>query len=127
MFLFETFEPGAMIGTGSLILDAKLVRRWHTLFPEDRASDVMPAGMTAVVLIRTYSDLLQPRPPGNIHGAQVFEVTRLPRLGDTIKTILTCQSKEMRGERRWVRFNLDATAADGTALFTGLMTTLWAK
>lgn len=127
MYLYDTFEPGSVIGTRSLTLAPELVGRWQTLFPEDRDGDTMPAGMTAVVLIRVYSDLLQPRPPGNIHGAQVFAVTRLPRLGDTIETTLTCRSKEMRGERRWVRIGVEARATDGAPLFTGLMTTLWAK
>jgi len=127
MFLFDTFEPGAVIGARSLTLTPDLVERWLVLFPDDRGGEKMPPGMTAVVFIRAYSDLLQPRPPGNIHGAQVFEVRRLPAVGETVGTTLSCRDKELRGDRRWVRFATQTRSAGGEMLFTGLMTTLWAK
>lgn len=126
MFVFETFAPGTIIGTRALTLDAALVDRWIALFPEDRNGDRMPAGMTAAVTIRAYADVLQPRPPGNVHGAQRFEIARLPRISDTLVTTITCDSKELKGERRWVRFASDTRRDDGTPMFTGLMTTLWA-
>ena len=44
MFLFDTFEPGKLIGTRSLTLERDLVERWLTLFPDDRDGDRMPAG-----------------------------------------------------------------------------------
>lgn len=127
MYVFDTFEPGRVIGSRALALDGALMERWFTLFPDDRDGEAMPAGMTAVVFIRAYSDLLQPRPPGNVHGAQTFEVRRLPRVGETVVTEVACRSKEMRGDRRWVKFSSETRAEDGALLFSGLMTTLWAK
>jgi hypothetical protein len=126
VFLFETFTPGVVIGTRSLTLDSAFVERWLSLFPEDRDGDRMPVGMTAAVMIRAYSDVLQPRPPGNVHGAQRFEIARLPRIGDTLVTTIACDSKELKGERRWVRIASETRRDDGTTMFTGLMTTLWA-
>ena len=126
MLVFDTFRPGEIIGTRSLTLDHALVDQWVTLYPEDRDSDRMPPGMTAVVMIRAYSEILQPRPPGNVHGAQRFEIARLPRIGDTLVTTISCESKQLKGERRWVRFVSETRRADGTPMFTGLMTTLWA-
>lgn len=126
MFLFDTFKPGSLIGTRRLTLDAALLAQWVTLFPEDSDGDRMPAGMTAAVMIRAYSDVLLPRPPGNVHGAQRFEIARLPRVGDTLVTTIGCDSKELKGERRWVRFASETRRDDGTPMFTGLMTTLWA-
>jgi hypothetical protein len=126
MFVFDTFTPGKAIGTRSLTLDSALIERWVALFPEDRDGDRMPAGMTAAVMIRAYSDILQPRPPGNVHGSQIFQIARLPRVGDTLVTTIACESKELKGERRWVRLASDTRREDGTSMFTGLMTTLWA-
>jgi hypothetical protein len=126
MFLFDTFTPGTIIGTRTLTLDATLVERWIALFPEDHNGDRMPAGMTAVVMSRAYSDVLQPRPPGNVHGAQRFEIASLPRIGDTLMTTIACDGKELKRERRWVRFTSETRRDDGTPMFTGLMTTLWA-
>jgi hypothetical protein len=127
MFLFDTFEPGKLIGTRVLTLDPELVERWLQLFPDDRDGERMPAGMTAAVYSRAYSDILQPRPPGNVHGAQRFEIVQLPSIGDTLVTSLSCESKELKGDRRWVRFVSETRRDDHTLLFSSLMTTLWAK
>lgn len=127
MFLFDTFEPGALIGTRSLTLERDLVERWLRLFPDDRDGERMPAGMTAAVYSRAYSDILLPRPPGNVHGAQRFRIAQLPSIGDTLVTNLRCESKELKGDRRWVRFASETRRHDDTLLFSGLMTTLWAK
>lgn len=127
MFLFDTFEPGTLIGTRSLTLERALVERWLRLFPDDRDGERMPAGMTAAVYSRAYSDILLPRPPGNIHGAQRFKIARLPSIGDALVTDLSCESKELKGGRRWVRFSSETRGDDRTLLFSGLMTTLWAE
>ncbi len=127
MFLFETFEPGKMIGSRTLTLSAELLQRWLTLFPDDRDGERMPPGMTAAVYSRAYSDILQPRPPGNVHGQQLFTIAKLPVVGDTLVTELRCEGKELKGERRWVRFASETRRQDGTLMFSGLMTTLWAK
>lgn len=127
MFLFDTFEPGTLIGTRSLTLERGLVERWLALFPDDRDGERMPAGMMAAVYSRAYSDILLPRPPGNVHGAQRFLIAQLPSVGDTLVTNLSCESKELRGGRRWVRFASETRRDDHTLLFSGLMTTLWAK
>lgn len=127
MFLFDTFEPGELIGTRTLTLERDLLERWGRLFPDDRDGCRMPPGMMAVVYSLAYSDILQPRPPGNVHGAQQFKIEKTPSIGDTLITSLTCAGKELKGERRWVRFASETRHADSTLMFSGVMTTLWAK
>jgi hypothetical protein len=127
MFLFETFEPGSTIGSRTLTLDRALVERWLTLFPDDRDSERMPPGMMAAICSRAYCDILRPRPPGNVHGQQQFTIEQLPVIGDLLITALRCEGKELKKERRWVRFSSETRRPDGTLMFSGLMTTLWAK
>jgi hypothetical protein len=127
MFVFEAFSPGSEIGSRDLVLDAALGESWFALFPEDRDGARMPPGLTAVVFMRAYSDILLPRPPGNVHGAQQFRIERLPEFGQTLTTSISCARKELKGERRWVTFASETRAADGGLLFAGLMTTLWAQ
>jgi hypothetical protein len=127
MFVFDTFEPGRLIGERGLLLERALVEQWLTLFPQDRDGDRMPPGMMAVVSSCAYSDILLPRPPGNVHGAHRFRVHRLPAIGDAIVTSVTCAGKELKGERRWVRFAIESRHEDSRPLFSGLMTVLWAK
>lgn len=127
MFVFETFEPGKLIGSRTLVLGRDLVEQWLTLFPADRDGDTMPPGMMAAIYIRAYSDILVPRPPGNVHGQQLFTVNRMPKVGDELITDLSCEGKELKGDRHWVRFGSESRRADGELMFSGLMTTLWAK
>jgi len=127
MFLFDTFEPGKPIGTRTLTLGRELVEPWLMLYPEDRDGERMPPGMTAVVYSRAYSDILLPRPPGNVHAAQQFRIAQMPSIGDTLITSLSCEGKELKGDRRWVWFTSETRRDDRTLLFSGLMTTLWAK
>jgi hypothetical protein len=126
MLTFETIPLDREIGRRDLLLEPGIVARWRELFPDDDTGTLMPPGMIAVVTIKTYSDILVPRPPGNVHGEQRFEMIRLPRVGEHLVTRLSCVSKERKGERRWVRFLTETTDAAGDACFRGLMTVLWA-
>ena len=126
MFVYANFAIGEEIGCRDLVIAPELVARWRELFPEDRTGDVMPAGMVAIVTSRAYASILMPRPPGNVHGAQRFELFRLPRIGERVTTALSCAHKEMKGERRWVRFATATADADGNLCFRGEQTVLWA-
>lgn len=123
---FDSFAPGTILGRSETVLDATAFRRWFDLFPEDEQGPVMPAGMVAVVTMRAYGEVLTPRPPGNVHGAQRFEVERLPRLGDRLVTEFRCVDKSIRGERKWITFETATTAPAGERFFTGRMAILWA-
>ncbi len=126
MHTFDSFEPGREIGSRELTLDAALVARWCELFPADAACETMPTGMVAIVTSRAYSDVLKPRPPGNVHGAQRFEIGRLPVPGERLVTSVGCRSKEMKSGRRWVTFETTTTDASGEICFRGFQTVLWA-
>ncbi|MFN3449163.1 MAG: hypothetical protein ACK44F_10740 [Roseococcus sp.] len=123
---FDAFRPGQDFGAHSFTLDRAVFAAWTALFPHDPATDTMPQGMTAPVFMRAYAALLQPRPPGNVHGAQRVEIIRLPRLGETLRTAIACAGKERKGERRWVTLEGVATGAYGAPAFRARMTVLWA-
>ncbi len=127
MFLFDDFVPGKTIGSFTLKLEHDLLEEWLEIFPEDRDGARMPPGMMAAVHIRAYAQVVHPRPPGNVHGKQVFRLAKLPEAGQDLCTTVSCERKELKGERRWVTFSLDTRGGDGKEMFSGLMTALWAK
>lgn len=127
MFRFETFQPGELIGSRDYFLDTGALEDWLALFPADRNGDLMPPGMMAAVTIRAYSDVLQPRPPGNVHAAQSFTLRRRPRQGSRLTTTVRCAEKELRKGRRWIVFATETTdASTGAPAFSGRMTVIWA-
>ncbi len=123
---FESFQPGHVFGALTYTLDKPVFEAWTALYPHDPATETMPHGMTAPVFMRAYAALVQPRPPGNVHGAQRFEVSRLPRLGETLTTTIACASKELKGSRRWVTLEGVTTGEGGAPAFRSRMTILWA-
>lgn len=128
MILFDDLAPGQSFGEAAVHFDETLFEKWIRLFPEDAdTAPEMPDGMTAVLTIKAYADLVTPRPPGNIHGNQHFTLRQRPHLGETIYTEFTCSRKEERKERKWVTFQTSSRNAAGNLLFKGEMRVLWAK
>jgi hypothetical protein len=125
MITYDSFVPGQVMGARETVLDAASLRAWHALFPEDDLGGVMPHGMVAAIAMRAYAEILQPRPPGNVHAAQRFDLLRLPREGERLTTTISCLAKERRKGRPWVTLGMD-TAGPGGPAFRGLMTVVWA-
>lgn len=125
MITYDTFIPGEVMGSSEAVLDAAKLRAWSDLFPEDDLNGVMPHGMVAAIAMQAYAEVVQPRPPGNVHAAQHFDLLRLPRAGERLTTTITCLAKELRKERRRVTLEMDCVGSEGPA-FRGRMTVLWA-
>lgn len=124
MFTFDRFEPGEVYGEHVWRLSPEAVADWRSLFPDDDTGPLMPPGMTAAVTMRAYGALISPRPLGNIHGAQTYEMHRLPEIGETLTTTIRCENKEIRKGRRWVYLGIEARDEAGEPVFTGRFTSL---
>jgi hypothetical protein len=126
MITFADFQPGSVLGERKFAFDDAALAQWLKLFPDDRgAAPLMPPAMVAMVIMRTFTDVLRDRPPGNIHARQTFGITRLPKLNEHLTTTLSCTGKELKRERRWVSFLFDTTDQAKQPLFRGEMTTVW--
>lgn len=126
MYSFDALPVATTLGSRDLTLSEDLVNAWLSLFPEDQDDGRMPAGMVAVVAMRAYADVVAPRPPGNVHGAQRFEIVERPRVGERLVTAVSIRDKEVKRDRRWVHLATDTIGEDGTPRFRGRMTILWA-
>ncbi|MCC7427388.1 MAG: MaoC family dehydratase [Alphaproteobacteria bacterium] len=125
MITYDTLVPPQIMGAHELLLDADMFAHWRALFPDDDTGDAMPHGMVAAIVMRAYTAVLHPRPPGNVHAAQHFDLLRLPRLGERLTTRVTCLAKERRKGRGWVTFGTETEGEAGPA-FSGRMTMIWA-
>ncbi|MBR0681545.1 hypothetical protein GXW74_13700 [Roseomonas eburnea] len=125
MITYESFTPGQVMGRSEAVLDAAKLQAWQALFPEDDLGGAMPHGMVAAIAMRAYAEVLQPRPPGNVHAAQHFDLLRLPHVGEHLTTTITCLEKEVRKGRFRVTLGMDTAGTEGPA-FRGRMTVLWA-
>ena len=127
MITFDDFQPGHSFGAAPVTLDDALFAKWTALFPDDDAcAPDMPEGMIAVLVMNAYMELIAPRPPGNVHASQAFALHRLPKLGQTVSTTVTCTGKELRNGRRWLDLETQSHDEDGNFLFSGTMRMIWA-
>jgi hypothetical protein len=126
MMAFDDFKPGTLLGEREFTLSDEAVALWTGLYPDDRTSlPAMPPAMVAMVTMRAFVDILADRPRGNVHAGQKFWIARLPQLHDRMTTKLTCASKELKNNRRWLTFDSDTIDAAGHLFFRGQMTTIW--
>jgi hypothetical protein len=127
---FDDFRPGAVMGEKVEVFDPALAQRWRRIFG-DRPGDGAGAGaegasMAVVMMMRAYLGIVTPRPPGNVHARQRFSLEGTPREGEAIRTVVTCVSRELKRDRRYVELQARGTGEGGRAIYGGRMTLIWA-
>ncbi|AIP34882.1 hypothetical protein DR64_7588 [Paraburkholderia xenovorans LB400] len=125
--LWEHFQPGVLLGATTLTYCKSLSRSWERIFgPDDACSAAEAASIATALMMRGYLHVVTPRPPGNLHARQRLTIDSLPRPGDRINLAVTCLSKELKRERRYVDLQVRGKSGDGRALFVGVMSLIWA-
>lgn len=124
IFTYDAYETRKSYGIKQFAFTEELLGKWRKVYPLDGSGDVMPGGMLAMIVLDAVLDLNAPRPPGGVHAGQTFEVTRLPRIGETMSTEVVCLAKEIRKEKKFVQVSTSTRTLSGELLFTGTMTTI---
>lgn len=124
---FESFHPGALMGTATETVDERMLELWNKLYPWDETpSDQLPLAMATVLMMRAYMQVLVPRPPGNVHARQHFELLAPIDAGERVTTEVRCVGKEVRRGRRHIELATRSTGSNGRVLFNGRMGLIWA-
>lgn len=127
---FEDFEPGTVLGESAEVFESALAQGWRDIFgdrPEDGAAGAAEgAGIAVVMMMRAYLAVVAPRPPGNIHAGQQFTLAAAPRIGEQLRTVVSCVGKELKRGRRHVVLRAEGTGDGGRPVYTGCMTLIWA-
>jgi acyl dehydratase len=128
LFTYDHYEPGKVYGVQEFTVDDAVIAKWRSVYPGDDEPGVMPAGMLAMIVIDAVLTKNAPRPPGGVHGGQTWDLRRMPRIGETLLTEVSCLDKEIKKDRKWVRVATTTRSKDhGDIVFTGVMTTLVAQ
>ena len=130
LITFDRFVPDGILGETTLDYTPALASGWSRIFgstPAGGAScDAEAAGIAVVMMMRAYLKVVTPRPPGNVHARQHFTLNTPPQIGESIRTVVRCLSKEMKRERRWVELGVEGTGSGGRAIYAGTLTLIWA-
>lgn len=127
--LFDDFQPGTLMGQHEEVFDAALCQAWRNIFGLPDSAQPHPGEMPSLALalaMRAYLSVVSPRPPGNVHARQQFQMHALPEVGEVMRTTVRCAHKEIRRERRYVDIQVQATGRDARALYSGEMSLIWA-
>lgn len=125
--LWEDFQPGASLGEITQPFEAALSQAWQGIFGRDGAGGPAEgAGIAIAMMMRGYLGVVAPRPPGNVQARQRFTLEAVPRPGEAIRTVVTCLSKEIKRERRYLDLEVRGTGTGGRAIYGGILTLIWA-
>ena len=127
--LFDDFVPGSLMGQHEEVFDASLCQAWRAIFSLPDSAEPHPGELSSLALalaMRAYLSVVSPRPPGNVHARQQFQMHAMPHIGETITTRVVCAHKEIRRERRYVNIQVQAAGQGQRALYAGEMSLIWA-
>jgi hypothetical protein len=124
---WEDFQPGASLGEITQAFEPSLATAWRGIFGHDSAGGPAEgAGIAVAMMMRGYLGVVTPRPPGNVQARQRFKLDAVPRQGEAIRTVVTCLSRDIRRERRYLDLEVRGTGAGGRAVYSGILTLIWA-
>ena len=124
MFIYDSYEVGKIYGHDQFRITSELICGWHALYESTADKNVIPVGLIVLIQQQAYKKVITPRPPGHIQGSQRFQVHSLPRVDSVIVTEVSCLSKEIRKERRWVEMRFQGCTDDGVRVYSGVNTVL---
>jgi len=124
VFVYESYEAGKIYGTDQFRITRELISGWLDIYGVDSGADAMPPGLVVLIQQQAYKRIVAPRPPGHVQGRQRFQLYSLPPAGSVIHTDVSCISKEIRKERRWVEMGFHGRTQEGAAVYSGINTVL---
>ncbi|MBN9673000.1 hypothetical protein [Roseibium aggregatum] len=124
VWTFDNFRPGAEIGCAEMQVPDDALLNVAAAFPDLQPGENGPE-LTIATLMRAYTFLIYPRPPGNIHAEQTMKIFRQVRPGQTFVARATCLDKEIKKGRNWVVFGIEL-ADGGKPLVEAEMRFVWA-
>ena len=114
---FEKFVVGTFIGSSLQRVDDEFIESWNSIYgtPDWEAS--MPFGAAQLITMKAYTEVVQPRPPGNIHAKQKCRLSRVPVLGREMEVSVSCTAKYIRRNRKVIDFGVDICDAESGQLY----------
>lgn len=126
-WLFDDFEEGATLGAATLTLDEARLARWAGLFDKTASPATAPPGLLVALLMEGYMAAISPRPPGNVHAGQWLQFSGAAiGAGEALTVTMRCNGRELKNDRRRVRFGAQMCDRDGRIVLEGEMRVIWA-
>ena len=127
VWTFERFIAGSSIGSTIQEVTSDELKYWETIYGINPSKGDVPLGLVQVKVMSAYTDVVQPRPKGNIHLGQRVEVRSVPPIGRPMLAAVGCKEKRQKRDKNLVLFQVKVSdQASGDFLFEGALTIAWA-
>lgn len=124
---FARFEVGAKLGSSEQCIDERLIESWNSIYGAMNRNGALPYGVAQLLTMKAYAEVVQPRPPGNIHAAQKCELVGVPQQGRELHVDVYCVAKYERRNRNVVDFQVNiADAVSGQLYSRSILEICWA-
>ena len=120
------FQPGSALGAHVEPYSPELAAAWRDLFGGAEPGPAEAASVALVLAMRAYLAVVSPRPPGNVQARQRFTLHRLPRAGESVRSEVRCLDKNTQRERRYLELQVQGTGDGASAIYTGVLSLIWA-
>lgn len=125
---FSRFVVGRLIGSSFQTISSDLRKKWEGIFEDPISDNRPPLGMAQFLVMRAYTEVVQPRPPGNIHAGQRMEIYSTPALGQCMLAEIRCADKYVKRDRKLVIFEVTLSDQESCILlFKSKVTVFWAQ
>lgn len=124
VFLYETYEAGKIYGTDSFPVTCEVIRAWLDIYGGAWPTTSVPVGLVVLMQQQAFKRIITPRAPGHIQGRQRFTLSSPFPVDSVVYTEVSCISKAIRKERRWVDMGFTGRTSDGAELYSGINTVL---
>lgn len=129
LMTFDRFEPGQSLGAFELTVDDAMLSLWEKLYGQrPESSGQLPMAFAPLILMRALLTVVTPRPPGNLHVGQTYDIHSMPHAYQPFIAAVDCSSKLLKKERRVLDLLVSVrSVADKTPLLSGTSTIFWAR
>ena len=115
------------MGSSVELICPETIEKWDGIYGFPVSGDRVYLGLAQLVVMRVYTEVVQPRPPGNLHVGQTVEITSAPFLNESMVGEVRCSEKCLKGDRKLVVFQVDVSGHESAAyLFKGKISIFWA-
>lgn len=128
VWTFDKFKINDLIGTSIQIVDQQTFSHWNSLYKNSDRKSGLPYGISQLIVMRAYTEVVQPRPPSNIHAAYHCRLAKTPSLSKELQAKVFCVNKYMRRKRKMVDFRVDISDSEsGMFLCSATLVICWSK
>lgn len=128
VWTFDKFKIDDHIGTSIQIVDQQTYWSWNSLYKSSHRKSSLPYGISQLIVMRAYTEVVQPRPPSNIHAAFNCRLIKTLSLSKEVQAKVFCVNKYMRRKRKMVDFRVNVSDSEsGVLLCSATLGICWSK